>query len=150
MARKNTVKPVAEEPAVTEEIVKPVTEEQESTEKSAQATEEPMAVEEAAAASKEKPERKKRTRKTAAEKAKEVAAKLKAKEKEKAANMKPEIMIQFQGSEVNVDSLIESAKAEFHQQKKRKRITSLKLYVKPEERAAYYVINEDHEGKVEY
>ena len=85
---------------------------------------------------------------TDAEKA--AAAKARAEEKAKADNLKPEIFVQFQDSETTVDALVELAKADFHQTKKRTLITAMKLYVKPDERVAYYVINEGHEGKISY
>lgn len=47
-------------------------------------------------------------------------------------------------------ALVEAAKADFHKEKKRTLVTSLKLYVKPEEHMAYYVINGSYEGKVPY
>jgi len=81
---------------------------------------------------------------------KEAAAKVRAAEKEKAANLKPELVIQYQGSEIDMDALVEAARADFHQMKKRTLITALKLYVKPEEHMAYYVINGDYEGKIPY
>ena len=81
---------------------------------------------------------------------KEAAAKLRAAEKEKAGNLKPELMMQYQGAEVALADLIEAAKADFHSVKKRTLITDLKLYIKPEERMAYYVINEDHVGKIPF
>ena len=58
---------------------------------------------------------------------KEAAAKLRAAEKEKADHLKPELILQFQSTEVD-----------------------MKLYVKPEEQAAYYVINGDFTGKVSF
>lgn len=85
---------------------------------------------------------------TAEEKA--AAAKARAEEKAKAANLKPEIFVQYQDSETTIDALVEAAKADFHQTKKRTLITALKLYVKPDERVAYYVINEAYEGKISY
>ena len=85
---------------------------------------------------------------TAEEKA--AAAKARAEEKAKADNMKPEVFVQYQDSETTIEALIEAAKADFHQTKKRTLITAMKLYVKPDERAAYYVINGSHEGKVSY
>ena len=81
---------------------------------------------------------------------KEAAAKARAAEKEKAAHLKPELVVQYQGGEVNMDALVEAAKADFHQTKKRTLITALTLYVKPEEHTAYYVINGEHEGKISY
>lgn len=85
---------------------------------------------------------------TAAEK--EAAAKARAAEKAKAENLKPTIIVQFQGSDVDMATLIEAAKADFHQVKRRALITDMKLYVKPEERTAYYVINGEHTGSVSY
>lgn len=82
--------------------------------------------------------------------AKEAAAKVRAKVKEKAAHLKPALILQYQGSEVDMDTLVEAAKADFHSVKKRTPVTELTLYVKPEERMAYYVINGEHEGKVPY
>ena len=79
---------------------------------------------------------------------KEAAAKARAAEKEKADKMKPELIVQYQGSDVDMSALVEAAKADFHQTKKRTLITSMKLYFKPEENAAYYVINESYEGKI--
>jgi len=81
---------------------------------------------------------------------KETAAKARAAEKEKAANLKPEILVQYQGSEIDMAALVEAAKADFHQKKKRTLITALTLYVKPEEHMAYYVINGNQEGKISY
>ena len=41
-------------------------------------------------------------------------------------------------------------KEDFRTVKKRMRITDMKLYVKPEEHAAYYVINGEFNGKVPF
>ena len=85
---------------------------------------------------------------TAAEKA--AAAKLRAEEKKKAESMVPVMLLQYQGDEVDTATLIEAAKADFKEKHKRTLITDLKLYLKPEERAAYYVINGSSDGKVTY
>lgn len=79
---------------------------------------------------------------------KEAAAKARALEKEKTQNMRPEIFVQYQGGETNMDVLVEAVKEAFHAEKKRTLITSLKMYVKPEEHTAYYVVNETFEGKI--
>lgn len=81
---------------------------------------------------------------------KAAAAKARAEEKKKAENMKPEVYVQFQGGEISVGALVDAAKDDFHQVKKRTRVTALKLYVKPEEYTAYYVINDVHEGKITF
>lgn len=79
---------------------------------------------------------------------KEAAAKAQALEKERAQNIRPEIFVQYQGGETNMDVLVEAVKEAFHAEKKRTLITSLKMYVKPEEHTAYYVVNETFEGKI--
>lgn len=94
--------------------------------------------------------KKKPGRRPMSAKEKEEAAKLRAAEKEKAANMKPEFVLQYQGIETDMAALVEAAKADFHSAKKRTLVTSLKLYIKPEESAAYYVINGDYNGKIEF
>ena len=81
---------------------------------------------------------------------KELAAKVRAEEKERAANLKPEIVVQYQGGDIDMATLVEAVKADFHKEKKRTLITELKLYVKPEEHMAYYVINGSYEGKIPY
>lgn len=85
---------------------------------------------------------------TAAEK--EAAAKVRAQAKAKAENLKPEFIVQYQGVDVDLSALAEAAKADFRQTKKRTLITDLKLYVKPEEHAVYYVINGDCTGSIAY
>ena len=80
----------------------------------------------------------------------EAAAKLRAAEKEKADNLKPVLILQYQGADVDMAALAEAAKADFRSQKKRTLITDLKLYVKPEEHTAYYVINGSAKGKVSF
>ena len=79
---------------------------------------------------------------------KAAAAEARAAEKAKADNLKPEIIVQYQGSDIALDALVDAAKADFHTSKKRTLVTALKLYVKPEESMAYYVINEQYEGKI--
>ena len=62
----------------------------------------------------------------------------------------PEIVVQYSGAEVGVSSLTETAVAQFRAVKKRAAIKDIKLYVKPEENAAYFVINGDFTGKVDF
>ena len=68
----------------------------------------------------------------------------------KACSLKPTVVMQFQDAEVNMDTLVEAAKADFRQTKKRTPIIGLKLYVKPEACMAYYVVNEKFNGSVAY
>ena len=50
------------------------------------------------------------------------------------------VYVQFQDKESDAETLIEAAKADFRSIRKRTRIFDMKLYVKPEENAAYYSI----------
>lgn len=81
---------------------------------------------------------------------KEEAARKRAERKAQAESMKPAVYVQFEGAEAVIEDLIEAAKADFRKEKKRAKILSFKLYVKPDERAAYYVINDAFDGKVVY
>ncbi len=75
-----------------------------------------------------------------------------AKTAKKAAKeeLKPEVFIQYQGKEAIVADAIEKAKAEFVADGHRvSSIKSLQLYLKPEEYAAYYVINQKFAGRVD-
>lgn len=89
-------------------------------------------------------------RKPMTQEEKAAAAKARAESKAKADNLKPTFIMQFQDSEIDLDMLADAAKADFRQVKKRTPVTDLKLYVKPEERMAYYVINEKYNGSVSY
>lgn len=92
--------------------------------------------------------RRKPGRKPMTDEEKEAAAKARAAKKEKADKLTPELIVQYKDSEVDVASLVQAVKSDFHQNKKRTLVTELKLYIKPEERAAYYVINGVHTGSV--
>ena len=85
---------------------------------------------------------------TAAEK--KEAAKKRAEEVKLAANMVPAMILQYQGNDMDLQDQAEKVKAAFKEQHKRTRITDMKLYVKPEEHATYYVINGTFEGKIEH
>lgn len=81
---------------------------------------------------------------------KQAAATARDERKEKAEGMKPELMLQYGGADTKTDDLVNAAIADFRNIKKRTPITSMKLYIKPEESTAYYVINEQYEGKVTF
>lgn len=63
------------------------------------------------------------------------------------AALVPEVFVQWGGREVGCAELVDKAKADFKAQNKGA-IRSCKLYIKPEDGMAYYVIN-GKEGKVE-
>lgn len=95
-------------------------------------------------------EKKRPGRKPMTPEEKAAAAAERAAEKAKADNLKPEIFVEYQGIQTDMSVLLEAAKADFHAEKKRTRITDLKLYVKPEEHIAYYVVNEKYKGNVSF
>lgn len=99
---------------------------------------------------KAEPETKKKGRKVMTAEEKAAAAKVRAEKKAKEDNLRPAVIVQYQEVEVDTAELIEKAKAAFKAEKKRTRITDLKLYVKPEDKAAYYVINDKFNGKVDF
>lgn len=64
--------------------------------------------------------------------------------------MKTSVFIEYQGLQVEERELIAKIKELWLSEgNKIKDIKELKLYVKPEEYAAYYVINEDNSGKID-
>lgn len=79
---------------------------------------------------------------------KAAAAEARAAAKAQADNLKPEVIIQYQGVDTDLSVLVEAAKADFRASKKRTLVTGLKLYVKPEDGMAYYVVNGTFEGKI--
>ena len=95
-------------------------------------------------------ERRKPGPKPLTEAQKKEKAKLRAEEIKKAENMVPVLILQYQGADLDLQELVEKAKAMFKEQHKRTRITDMKIYLKPEDHAAYYVINDSFDGKVAY
>ena len=89
----------------------------------------------------------KATRKTAVkatEKVKKTAAKAVG------AEVSPLVYVQYQGEEEKIEDLVAAAKAAFAAEHSRTKVSDLKLYIKPEERAAYYVVNEKFAGRVDF
>ena len=99
---------------------------------------------------KEAVEKKRPGRKPMTPEEKAAATAARAEERDKANNLRPEIFVQYQGEQTSMNALAEAVKADFHAAKKRTLVTDLKLYVKPEEHVAYYVINGKFEGKVSF
>ncbi len=89
-------------------------------------------------------EEKKTVKKPAAKKA---AA---AKTETKKALKKDEVFVQFAGEEFVVEEVMEKAKAAYVAEGHRiSAIKSVRLYIKPEERKAYYVINDKAAGSID-
>lgn len=95
-------------------------------------------------------EKNRRGRKPMTPEQKAAAAAARAAEKAKADSMMPEIFVEYQGTQTALDALTEAAKADFRAAKKRTLITDLKLYVKPDEHTAYYVINGEFKGEISF
>jgi cell division septum initiation protein DivIVA len=68
------------------------------------------------------------------------------KSKQKAAALVPEIYVQWDTSEVRCAEILDRARKDY-KSKHRKAICSCKVYIKPQDGVAYYVIN-DTEGKI--
>ncbi len=99
-------------------------------------------IETAAVSTEEKKEEK---AKTAAKRGPKAGTKKAAKDE-----VKPEVFIQFQNKEAVVEDAIEKAKGQFVADGHRvSTIKSLQIYLKPEEGAAYYVINQKFAGRVD-
>ena len=88
------------------------------------------------------------------DKAKEVTKKVEKTVKEKVAEVKaaaadPEVYVQYQGNESNLAVITERIKKQYVEEgHKESDIKSLKIYLKPEDASAYYVINDNNSGKV--
>jgi hypothetical protein len=60
-----------------------------------------------------------------------------------------DVFVQYGEKEVKVAEVVEAAKAAFKEANGRKAIKTVQVYVKPEESAAYYVINSEFTDKVD-
>ena len=66
------------------------------------------------------------------------------------AELKPGVVLQFQGSETTVEEAVEKIKSQFVSEGHRvSTIKDLRVYLKPEESAAYYVINQKFAGRID-
>ena len=91
-------------------------------------------------------------KKTTAKAAKAAKAAKTAKETKPAKKepVKPEIIVQYQNSEVDTAAVEERVKAQFVAEgHKAGFIRKLNIYIKPEEYSAYYVINDKFSGRVD-
>jgi septal ring-binding cell division protein DamX len=100
------------------------------------------------------------TEKTA-EKAKETTTKVKttakkAAAKKPASKKKAEVtktaVLQFSGKDFKVDDIVAKAQEAFKAENKRKVVSDIKVYIKPEESAAYYVVtsgDSEYPGKID-
>ena len=71
-------------------------------------------------------------------------------EKSVAGKEEEKIVLQFSGKEISTNDIKEQIKAAWVEQGHRAAfIKKLEIYIKPEECAAYYVINEKNSGKID-
>ena len=89
----------------------------------------------------------KRQVKAAAEKAEPVAEEVKKAVRAPRKKATTDVYVQWDESELDMNEIVEKAKADFKQENKGA-IQSCRVYIKPQEKMAYYVIN-DVAGKVE-
>ncbi len=141
--KKVDVKKVAEEAKKATETVKVTAEKAASSvrataEKSAKAAE--KATEKAAETAKKASATAKKTATTA----KKTATKRTTKKKVEVTRT---AVLQFAGEDFKIDEIIANAEAAFKAENKRKAVHDIKVYIKPEERAAYYVVTS---GESEY
>lgn len=93
----------------------------------------------------------KTTAKATAAKAKTAADKTAAKAKtaaKKAVENKNAVYVEFNGKQVAALEVLEAAKADYKANNKAA-VKSVKVYIKPEDNAAYYVVNDKVDGKVD-
>ena len=81
--------------------------------------------------------------------AKKAAPAKAAKAAPKAAAVVSEVYVQYGVMEWKTDELTEKAKAAYAAEGNTAAVASVKLYIKPEERKAYYVINDTATGSIE-
>ncbi len=87
------------------------------------------------------------TNKEAAKAKKSPAKKTPARKEEENSEV---VILQYYGEDVDVDKVVERIKDTFAGEGHRvSSIKKLQVYLKPEERAAYYVINDKQAGKVD-
>ena len=102
-------------------------------------------VKKAAAPAKKAADKAKTVAKKAADETKKTVAKV-AEKKEAAA--KAAVVLQFAGKEINTDEIVKAAKKAYAESNKAA-VKNITVYVKPEDNAAYYVVNGDVTGKID-
>lgn len=159
--KETTNKTVTEVPAKTEtkKTTEKVTETVKAEQKEADKAEEVAEVKESeaeVAATAAEPAKKTTAKKTAVKKTetkaaakKEPAAKKTTSEKKSTVKVEPdmELFVQYHGKQIDEKSLVEKVMHDCKEQKIK--VQDIKLYVKPEENACYYVANGNVAGKVD-
>lgn len=63
--------------------------------------------------------------------------------------MKEEMVIQFAGNELSASEISDKVKANYQESGNEAEISDIKIYVKPEDNKAYYVVNGEISGDVD-
>ena len=92
----------------------------------------------------------KETVEKAAEKATEAAAEVKETKKRVTRKPTKKIVLQYLGKEFDEAELTERAIAQFNSVEGGVAVKTITMYLKPEEDAAYYVINDQYTGRVDF
>ena len=96
-----------------------------------------------------KVEPKKTTRKKSAEKTTEEKTAVKKTTTRTKKDVPASVVLQFSGQEVSMETVVQEIKKAFEAEGNQlSAIKDFQVYVKPEDNAAYYVINQDITGKV--
>ena len=94
----------------------------------------------------------KKTGKTMEAKQESSLESLDQKEQSPKQTLKPNIYLQYAGNEYSEEAIIEQIRKtwldEANESKEDSNITSMEVYLKPEEACVYYVINGSHQGKL--
>lgn len=85
--------------------------------------------------------------KQTAEKAKTTAKKVASSARRK--EVKKTAVVEFYGNQFEVEDIIAKAEKAYKSENKSKSISSIKVYIKPEDNAAYYVVDNKSAGKVD-
>lgn len=67
-----------------------------------------------------------------------------------AAQLKPEVYIEYGGNQLNQEAIVELIKKDWEASEAKSPINQLEVYIKVEESTAYYVINGTEKGSVQY
>ena len=81
-------------------------------------------------------------------KAKATASKAKATVEKATSAVKTTAIVQFEGEDRKVDDVVTKAIADFHS-KSKNTLKEIKVYIKPEDRTAYYVANGNYADRVD-
>ena len=94
----------------------------------------------------EKAKPKVKAAKTTVKKTKEKAT---AKVAEKKSEVKETAVLQFMGRDFAVEDIITRAKEAYKEENKNNTLKEIRVYIKPEDNAAYYVANDTYAGRID-